>query len=539
MGETVVRLYEDRDAEGVAKLFARNNFFFPREVSGDEYRRISALRGLALAVVAEKDGEIVAHLSAVRTGRMKSFRPHQLYTGNLIIDRSFRTHMYSLSDMQRLMIRTIRCRLPEITDFISDVEENNLPSMYLQRQTGAALIEWAPDLDGYVEFHNFAINLPNLFRVMNTEKGLYDSGYRSLVPFKKSEYNKANELIDGRLLRSEYAMYSKRFAVWNNIYSGYICRYEILDSGLVAGLEGGGRTLRLLNGGGEEAAWHITALDDGGKSLFEADCPLPRGAEQAFPLPPEANLVRLDLSNTDLTFCLYPEEDWLEDPYLDRREGIALGGGALVNAQTGALHIGGVRREDHVLSLTWPVFETPFSQGPLLPNTWQNLSAEGNEGGATIRQMLDGCQVIRDYALLPDGCSVRMRVVRDAMNAPQERLPLIGFFLEDPEGTLSVKAGDREILNRGLDNRRDHDRCGSRSLYFINFMNEPYSREIVSSATFHTRRGSYQITADRPFTVLFQYGYLRLRYLKAEEAEGGVDIDAPEIDFGSIMIRKV
>ena len=26
MGETIVRLYEDRDAEGVAALFARNNF---------------------------------------------------------------------------------------------------------------------------------------------------------------------------------------------------------------------------------------------------------------------------------------------------------------------------------------------------------------------------------------------------------------------------------------------------------------------------------------------------------------------------------
>lgn len=539
MGETIVRLYEDRDAEGVARLFARNNFFFPRPVSGDVYRRISALRGLALAVVAEKDGEIVAHMSAVRTGRMKSFRPHQLYTGNLIIDRGFRTHMYSLGDMQRLMIRTIRREMPEITDFISDVEENNLPSMYLQRQTGAALIEWAPDPDGYVEFHNFAINLPNLFRVMNTEKGIHDSGYKSLVPFRKSEYNKANELIDGRLLRSEYAMYSKRFAVWNNIYSGYICRFEILDSGLIAGLEGGGRTLRLLNSAEEDAAWHVAVTDEDGNSLFEADVPMSRGAEQAFPLPPGADLVRLDLLNTDLTFCLYPKEDWLEDPYLDRREGIALGDGAVVNAQTGALHIGGVQREDHTLSLTWPVFDTPFSQGPLQPNTWLKLTAEPSEGGATVRQALDGCQVIRDYALLPDGFSVRMRVVRDSMDAPKERLPLLGFFLEDPDGTLSLKSGDREILNRGLDNRRDHDGCGSRSLYFIDFMNEPYTREIVSSATFHTRRGDYRITADRPFTALFQYGYLCLNYLTAEEAEGGVDVGAPEIDFGTITVSIV
>lgn len=532
MGETVVRLYEEKDAAGVVRLFARNHYLFTEVVTPEEYEYISRLRGRCFAAVAEKDGEIVAHMAVFRTGCLRVARPHQVYADDMLIDQSLRTHLYSFAELQRLVMLRIGEALPDVTEIISEAYTDNLASIFLQRQSGSVLLRWAPDRYDLVEFSNFGPSVRRLLYIMNAEHRLDMKVQQTLVPVKKNEFNKEAERVDGRYVRAAYRIHDETLTVWLNVYSGSACRLTLEKRGFSAGFRDGGSSLLLACSGSEEAVARITFEDRNAAALSTADVRVPAGGEALVPVSRDAASLRLDLVDTIYTFRLYPGEDVSEDVYADRREGIALGDDVLLDMQTGALHVDAGTGAPGFHEI-WPAFDAPRLRGVSKPNTWLSLSAEPNPDGAVVTEQKGSLRVTRTYARDAQALRIHTRL-SGADEAPD---PLFGFYLDDLSARVTLYSGEEMILSRGYDEAKD-SALDTEELFYYDLSGRPYASRPVSRAVLSTCAGEYEITSDKPFTALFQFGFLTLNYGKACAAEGR-DPNAAEIDFGTIAIRRL
>ena len=533
MGETVVRLYEEKDAAGVIRLFARNHYLFTEAVTPEEYEYVSRLRGRCFAAIAEKDGEIVAHMAVFRTGCLKVARPHQVYADDMLIDQSMRTHLYSFAELQRLVILRIGEVLPDVTEIISEAYTDNLASIFLQRQSGSVLLRWAPDRYNLVAFSNFGPSVRRLLYFMNMEHRLPMKVQQTLVPVKKNEFKKEAERLDGRYVRADYRILDERLTVWLNIYSGSACRLTLNQRGLSAGFRDGGASLLFSNAGSAEAIWRVAFETKDARALSATEARVPAGSEAIVPISPDATSLRLDLDGTPFSFRLFPREDVSGDLYADRREGISMGDGVLLNAQTGALHIDAQTGAPGFHEI-WPAFDVPWLRGPLQPNTWLNLSAEQRQGETVVTERKGNLRITRTYARDAQALRIHTRL----SGTGESPDPLFGFYLDDLSGCVTLYSGEEPILSRGYDEAKD-SALDTEELFYYDLSGRAYTSRPISRAVFSTCAGEYEITSDRPFTALFQFGFLTLNYGNASAAAEGRDPDASETDFGTIAIRRV
>ncbi len=148
--------FEDKDADGVAALMVKNNFWmgkYNRSLDRETFREYQNAKGFCFGVVGKIDDKYVTYVAAYKLGSQGAANSRQIVMSGLIIDESYRSSVFFLSDMFMLVLAKVRemgC-----TEMISEVGKNNKLSLFMMKKTGFVVLDDRPTIYGEVILRNY------------------------------------------------------------------------------------------------------------------------------------------------------------------------------------------------------------------------------------------------------------------------------------------------------------------------------------------------------------------------------------------------
>ena len=107
MGKIVYSYYTDADAEAVAALFTRNQFYMGKyepEMTGARFTENQQKKGMIFGIVG-KDGDKVAnYLACYTVGGQRVCAPGELLVGIILVDKKYRAAVFSIAEMFNLLL---------------------------------------------------------------------------------------------------------------------------------------------------------------------------------------------------------------------------------------------------------------------------------------------------------------------------------------------------------------------------------------------------------------------------------------------------
>ena len=543
--EASYRLYTDDDAAQLADLFYRNRFYLGKTgklLDAEEYRAIQKRRGLLFAIVAELDGQIIAHVGVYPAGCQRVAGPKEVFMDSFLIDKKYRTRIYSLYTMYSRTLYHLYEFYPNVRVMISEVNFVNKESMYLQRQFGGILLGDQADIYGQLELYNFSPALLYIGGPM-VRKGQLTEVRTALPPTKKSDYTMIEPVLEGRYVEKKMNMFGEDLTLSLDLLSENVAGVAVDSTKLRAKVQPGGKTLVLENGSDRDMQIHIDFLpkecrmvEPDFQTILQTDAvgrdlAVAAGGTARMDIPAGSRSAEIGTDRSEFTFALpvVPEET-LED------RKIAFENSAFsLDVNAGALHTGCAK---DLFQEQWPCLSVPYLTGWIKPDLSKVMEVSGETPrGCTVTQVREDYDVRREYQADRDCIRIHTKVLLKDEAAKIE--PQFHIILDDLKGRVDFFADGALLHSKVCDYDRDVKTTIAEML-FLDLLNEPYSKVPLSSVAFDFEGEVWEITADLPFTGFYQHNYLAVNYLPRDPEKGtpGYERNGSEIDFGTLTIRR-
>lgn len=544
--EASYRLYTDDDAAQLAELFYRNRFYLGKTgklPSAQEYRDIQRKRGLLFAIVAELDGQIIAHVGVYPAGCQRVAGPKEVFMDSFLIDKKYRTRIHSLFAMYARTLYHLYEFYPDVRVMISEVNFTNRESMYLQRQFGGILLGDKENMYGQLELINFSPALLYLGGPM-VRKGRLTEVQTALPPTKKSEYTNVEPVSEGRFVEKKITMFGEDLTLSLDLISESIAGAAVKSTGLRAQVRPGGETLVLENGSDQDMRIHIDFLtkecrmvEPEFQTILQTDAmgldlSAAAGETVRTEIPAGIRSAEISTDRSDFTFALPVVREAKKESRI-----ISFGdsGAFSLDADTGMLDAGSGKP---LFREQWPCLSVPYLTGWIRPDRSKVLKvSDETPQSCTVTCVRDDYDVRREYRAEGDCMTIHTTVLLKNEAAKIE--PQFHLTLDDTEGRVDFFAEGRLLHSKVCDYERDVKTTIAEMLY-LDFLQEPYSKVPLSSVTLNFAGEAWEITADRPFTGFYQHNYLAVNYVPRDPDKGteGYERNGSGIDFGTLTIRR-
>lgn len=546
--EASYRLYVESDADQLADLFYRNRFYLGKtgkRLDAEEYRAIQKRRGLLFAIVAELEGEIIAHVGVYPAGCQRVAGTREVFMDSFLIDKKYRTRIHSLFMMYSRTLYHLYEFYPDVRVMISEVNFVNKESMYLQRQFGGVLLGDQADMYGQLELYNFGPAMLYLGAPM-VRKGVLTEVRSALPPTKKSEYTALEPVTEGRFVEKKYNLFGEDLTLTLDLISENVAGVAVAGTGLRAKVLPGGEILELENGSESELRVHIDWLtrecrmvEKEFATILETDAtgtdiPVPAGETVRTEIPEGIRSAEIGTDRSEFAFAL-------PVPLEEKRESrvIRFGENGLfaLDADTGMLQIA---EGKDLFAEQWPCLSVPYLTGWIRPDLSKVMEvSEETPDGCTVTQIREDYDVRRTYEADGDCVKIRTTVILKDPEGKTKIEPQFHFTLNETDGRVDFKADGQVFYSKVCDYDRDVKTTIAEML-FLDLLKEPYSEVPPEAVTFDFGGEVWEITAEKPFTSFYQHNYLSVRFLPREAGDGaGYARNGQEIDFGTVTVRRI
>ncbi len=545
--EATYRLYTDEDAGQLAEMFYRNRFYLGKTgklLDAEEYRSIQKRRGLLFAIVAELDGEIIAHVGVYPAGCQRVATPREVFMDSLLIDKKYQTRIYSLYVMYSRTLYHLYEFYPNVRVMISEVNFVNKQSMYLQRGFGGVLLGDRSDMYGQLELFNFAPSLLFMGAPM-VRKGQLTEIRSALPPTKKSEYTFVEPVLEGRYVDKKYnSIFGEDLTITMDLVTENIAAVNVDRMKLYAKVLPGGKMLELRNSSDGDMQIHIDFLpkecrmvEPEFQTILETDAvgrdiAVPAGETIRTEIPDGIRSAEINTAGENFAFALPVVR---EEARKSRNIPFGDGGTFCLDANTGILQI---RNGKNLFKEQWPCLSVPYITGWIKPDMTKVMNVSGDTlQDCTVTEVRDGYDVVRAYTAEKDCVKIHTKVLLKDGTAKIE--PQFQITLDDDTGRVDFFAEGRLLHSKVCDYTRDVKTTIAEML-FLDLLKEPYSSVPLDSVTFDFAGEAWEITADRPFTGFYQHNYLAVNYIPRDPDKGteGYEQRGSGIDFGTLTIKR-
>ena len=546
--EASYRLYKEEDAAQLADMFYRNRFYLGKtgkRLEADEYVAIQKRRGLLFAIVAELEGEIIAHVGVYPAGCQRVGTPREVFMDSLLIDKKYQTRIYSLYVMYSRILYHLYEFYPNVRVMISEVNFVNKQSMYLQRGFGGVLLGDQADMYGQLELFNFAPSLLFMGAPM-VRKGQLTEIRSALPPTKKSEYTAVEPVLDGRYVDKKYnSVFGEDLTITMDLVTENIAAVNVDRMKLYAKVLPGGETLELRNSSDGDMQIHIDFLprecrmvEPEFQTILETDATgrdlaVPAGETVRTEIPAGIRSAEINTEGENFAFALPVVHEEVREsrdiPYGD-------GGTFSLDANTGMLQM---KDGKNLFKEQWPCLSVPYITGWIKPDMTKVMNVSGDTlQNCTVTEVRDGYDVVRTYSAGPDCVKIHTKVLLKDSAVKIE--PQFQITLDDDKGRVDFFADGKLLHSKVCDYNRDVKTTIAEML-FLDLLKEPYSTVPLDSVNFDFSGEVWEITADRPFTGFYQHNYLAVNYSPRDPEKGtrGYELNGSEIDFGTLTIRRI
>ena len=546
--EATYRLYTDEDAGQLAEMFYRNRFYLGKTgklLDAGEYRAVQKRRGLLFAIVAELDGEIIAHVGVYPAGCQRVGTPREVFMDSLLIDKKYQTRIYSLYVMYSRILYHLYEFYPNVRVMISEVNFVNKQSMYLQRGFGGVLLGDKADMYGQLELFNFAPSLLFMGAPM-VRKGQLTEVRSALPPTKKSEYTAVEPVLEGRYVDKKYnSIFGEDLTITMDLITENIAAINVDRMKLYAKVLPGAETLELRNSSDGDMQIHIDFLpkecrmvEPEFQTILETDAvgrdvTVPAGETVRTEIPAGIRSAEINTEGENFAFALpVVHEEVLKSrdiPFGD-------GGTFSLDANTGILQMKNGRA---LFKELWPCLSVPYITGWIKPDMTKVMNVTGETlQDCIMTEVRNDYDVVRTYSAGPDCVKIHTKVLLKDSAVKIE--PQFQITLDDDKGRVDFFADGKLLHSKVCDYNRDVKTTIAEML-FLDLLKEPYSTVPLDSVTFDFSGEVWEITADRPFTGFYQHNYLAVNYSPRDPEKGtrGYELNGSEIDFGTLTIRRI
>ena len=213
--------FEDKDADGVAALMVKNNFWmgkYNRSLDGKTFQEYQNAKGFCFGVVGKIEDKYVTYVAAYKLGSQRTANSRQIVMSGLIIDEAYRSSVFSLSDMFMLVLA--RVREMGCTEMISEVGKNNKLSLFMMKKTGFVVLDDRPTIYGEVILRNYlpaildcvwSDNMPDTNSLVN---GMQSINKRNLL--------QPVEYLNSHVIITTWSVGKDRFEFLIDILSGEV-----------------------------------------------------------------------------------------------------------------------------------------------------------------------------------------------------------------------------------------------------------------------------------------------------------------------------
>jgi len=535
--EASYRLYKEDDAAQLAQLFYRNRFYLGKTgklLEPEEYVAIQKRRGLLFAIVAELDGEIIAHVGVYPAGCQRVANTREVFMDSFLIDKKYRTRIYSLYTMYSQTLYHLYEFYPSVRVMISEVNFVNKESMYLQRQFGGILLGDKADMYGQLELYNFSPALLYVGGPM-VRKGQLTEVRTALPPTRKSEYTVVEPVLEGRYVEKTMNMFGEDLTLSLDLVSENVAGVAVDSTKLSAKVLPDGKTLVLENGSDQPMQVHVDFLDRECRMVEPEfatilqtaagrDLAVAAGDAVRTEIPAGIRSAEIGTDRSEFTFALpvYCEEE-------QESRIISFSGGTFsLDVNTGFLQ---VKSGKDLFREQWPCLSVPYLTGWIKPDRSKVMRvSDETPQGCTVTQVRDDYDVRREYRADGNCVTIHTKVLLKDEAAKIE--PQFHITLDDVTGRVNFYADGKLLHSKVCDYARDVKTTIAEML-FLDLLKEPYSKVPLSAVTFDFGGETWEINANLPFTAFYQHNYLAVNYTPEGYARNG-----SEIDFGTLTIRR-
>ncbi len=518
MGKIVYSYYTPADAPAVTELFRRNAFGMGKydpELTPERFIQNQEKKGFVFGIVGHDGGTAVTYVACYRNGSQRVCRAGQLIIGVMLIDKKFRSAMFSIADMFRMLLD--RAENEGYLVLISEVATTNTSSLLLNRKTGALIFEAKPTVYGDYVLYDY---MPSMLRHVCSHNVIETN----IMPMLLRRISKAE------LLRETPVDGSGCFIMsWKANGYEYLFTVE-RSSSLIVGtaidnvfrLNQSLRNRSAFTYCAEAAeAGHFTVryeMPDGSEKTQTLTCPV--GKTLKLTAPTGCVNARFDI---DGQLCTYRYD--VQAPVRKKMKLRELGNDILFNETTGYLSFG--RTDAPALTVIWPCFTYPYLEGWVVPNESKTIRYEFVSRRQFFAELtVDGVAIRRNYHF-PDEQTAEIETrVTNPEKKPLD--PLFQLAVPQSGSRVTVYLQDGTSFSKESGDPAD-------SMYpelpFNDYQNLPYSGKPLERIEIETPSGTYAIRSEHPATCFFHRNYLRLRP-EAEARDG-------TLCFGKITIRRL
>lgn len=514
--------YTENDADDVAKLMIRNRFglgLYDQELTAEKFREYQTKKGFVFGVIGKSKGNIVSYVACYQLGGQRVCRANQIIVGVILIDSKYHSAVFSIAEMFSLLLKRIIER--GYLEIIAEVNQKNLPSLYMMGKTGFVVLDEKPTVHNDIVLHNY---LPAIIKLITTKvviennilpKTMQPLGKRKVI--KKVEVDSKgcfdmlwetdiNEYVfsmDTTTCRViGVKIVHKGFVIKQDFDNPYNCMYE----NLYKLNENKFITIRYYNG--EQMISEKKLLNEFEKYIY-------------ITAPSKTERIEFLVPDQSCSYTFFVPEKKKKKNITCK----SLNGFAKYDSLTGYLSI--CRNDKVLFRELWPCLCAPYLESVLEPNIEKNLAYEIlTKKKFRVSYQFKSCSLVREYdAACADMISIHTwgkigKGENDKLDT------LFHFGMLDTDFTVKIFLHNGSCVEKIFHS----DDFMYPEYPFIDFQKEPYSKEWVKEVQIFYCGQGYSIRTELQAKCFFHRNYLTYQFGCNEE------IDHEVIDFGNIYI---
>ena len=499
------------DAQDVAELMVRNTFWMGKadpEMDGAGFLEYQEHNGFLFGVVGRVSDQAVVYVGGYRKGSQRICTEQQILMSGLIIDRRFRTALFSIAEMFK-MILTYAAE-HGYRELLSEIRQDNYPSLLMMKSLGYVLLDDRPTVYGELVMHNYVPAIMAMMPANNPVNHLYM--HWGMQGFSRKRVTEVTRIRRPGFIRIP----------WKAGTYEYELEISLDESSVVGvGFPKAGFSLFLSEGrknavpGAPVYEVHIPDDWAGGRLVLsmkketgteETVSISYRSGERFFAAVGEGTAeASFSFPVQGLTFRFLLPPDVREKPETILFSDVPW---ARLDRSTGYLYCG---EKTARFAEMWPCPGKPYLEGLLSPNRCKKLLfCQDNE-------VITG---IENRCGSPGGCSSLYRIYQsDGHGAVSVRTgfrfescgetPLFHFGIYADIFECRVYLGNGKVICYNQDSR-DHIFA---ELLTVDFRKDESSREMTDRAELSFGEETYLISASEPFWCTVNFNYLSIRFL--------------------------
>lgn len=493
--------FEDKDADGVATLMVKNNFWmgkYNRSLDGKTFREYQNAKGFCFGVVGKIDEKYVTYVAAYKLGSQRAANSRQIVMSGLIIDEAYRSSVFSISDMFMLVLAKVRemgC-----TEMISEVGKNNKLSLFMMKKTGFVVLDDRPTIYGEVILRNY---LP----------AVLDCVWSDSMPDSSSLANGMQSINKRNLLQPvEYLNSHVIITTWSVGKDRFEFLIDIL-SGEVVGIRCVGFFSFQLSG---ERRFVLEREKSMKRSSLQVNMYAGEKLEKTVELTegdvriPES-VTRLTIK-TDAVPYTFALRQFVECQV--KKEQLEYGYNFDYSADLGAVFFPG--RSNSQFAALWPSMNPPYLEGLLEQNVEKDMEFQkDSDQEFTQKEICEAGTLERVYHHEGERLKISTRLLPKEEKEEPELSPLfpMGIFQEEYRIRVSYTDGTRKEYTQ------QQELPVFAELIFVDFKNDGTENKKADQVQVEVENVIYCVRMDAPFACTVNKNYLAIHPSYKKEGE--------------------